>query len=191
MLVAPMVCPRCRQALAPSWRFCVGCGTGAPPTAPAPTPVARPSSLGWVLGGVGLAVVVVLVLVAAPSVARSSGAGAPSLRACAQHYVDEWGPGLASARGLQMDRAVLALAIVNGSFDAPTDIPRDVLRQAYQGPAPDRWSPPDRLMDAAARDPWFGTCHDQHGASAGRADEVLGQFGCRQIPQRPFRVRCQ
>ncbi|GLZ50332.1 hypothetical protein Acsp06_65170 [Actinomycetospora sp. NBRC 106375] len=87
----------------------------------------------WVVAG--FAVFAVLVITLVGMLAGTLSRPAPSLQTC-EHYLDLWGPGLASAQGLQMDRAVIAVAIANGSFDVPTDIPRDDLRQAYQTGSP-------------------------------------------------------
>lgn len=176
-----------------------GTGLDAPTR---PMLVAGPVSGGrWatavVLVALGVTVIAAATVVATV-VGRSTGGGTATvdpaaLVSCAQSFEQEWGPGLASPAGERLTVAATGLAIANDSFDAPSDIPRRVLRTAYQ--TQDKAGNlltvvADRHVRETTADPRFRSCHENAAAWQGDTSRVLQAFGCVSKPSSPVLLDC-
>lgn len=116
-----------------------------------------------------------------------------ALVSCAQSFEQEWGPGLASPSGERITVAATGLAIANGSFDSPTDIPRRVLRTAYQTQdmaGNNLTILADRHVKETMADPRFRSCSQDAAAWRGNTPRVLQAFGCVSKPSSPVLLDC-
>ncbi len=116
-----------------------------------------------------------------------------ALVSCAQSFEQEWGPGLASPSGERITVAATGLAIANGSFDSPSDIPRRVLRTAYQ--TQDKAGNmltvlADRHVSDTMADPRFRSCSQDAAAWRGNTTRVLQAFDCVSEPSSPVLLDC-